>query len=96
MGKNKKHLSLAFQVVIGNLVPMIILAVIVAVSITSLLNKTIFNTGSVGLPIEIDNTDEDIDSSHFSTISSYIILEGFYESKKNSYENVHWLYGNET
>lgn len=44
MGKNKKHLSLAFQVVIGNLVPMIILAVIVAVSITSLLNKTIFNT----------------------------------------------------
>lgn len=47
-------------------------------------NKTIFNTGSVGLPIEIDNTDEDIDSSHFSTISSYIILEGTLNSKEIS------------
>lgn len=44
-------------------------------------NKTIFNTGSVGLPIEIDNEDEDIGTSHFSTISSYIILEGNLNSK---------------
>jgi protein phosphatase len=47
-------------------------------------NKTIFNTGSVGLPIEIDNEDEDVDTSHFSTISSYIILEGDLDSKKLS------------
>ena len=45
-------------------------------------NKTIFNTGSVGLPIEIDSTEEDVDSSHFSTISSYIILEGNLNSKE--------------
>ena len=47
-------------------------------------NKTIFNTGSVGLPIEIDNTIEDLSYSHFSTISSYIILEGFYGEKELS------------
>ncbi len=47
-------------------------------------NKTIFNTGSVGLPIEIDNTDEDVDLSHFSTFSSYIILEGLLDSKEIS------------
>lgn len=44
-------------------------------------NKTIFNTGSVGLPIEIDNNMEDMGTSHFSTISSYIILEGNLNSK---------------
>ena len=44
-------------------------------------NKTIFNTGSVGLPIEIDNTIEDLSYSHFSTISSYIILEGVLNSR---------------
>ena len=47
-------------------------------------NKTIFNTGSVGLPIEIDNTYEDIDSSHFSTISSYVLLEGILDSQELS------------
>jgi len=47
-------------------------------------NKTIFNTGSVGLPIEIDNNVEDAKLSHFSTISSYIILEGFLNSKELS------------
>ena len=45
-------------------------------------NKLIFNTGSVGLPIEIDNTDFDRISSHFSTLSSYVILEGNLNSKK--------------
>ena len=47
-------------------------------------NKLIFNTGSVGLPIEIDNTDLDRDLSHFSTISSYVILEGNLNSKEIS------------
>lgn len=47
-------------------------------------NKTIFNTGSVGLPIEIDNEDSDCDFSHFSTISSYIVLEGILNSKEIS------------
>lgn len=47
-------------------------------------NKTLFNTGSVGLPIEIDNDDKDMELSHFSTISSYIILEGDFNSKKLS------------
>lgn len=47
-------------------------------------NKTIFNTGSVGLPIEIDNDECDIDLCHFSTISSYVILEGNLDSKELS------------
>ena len=47
-------------------------------------NKTIFNTGSVGLPIEIDSDEKDADFSHFSTISSYIILEGILDSKELS------------
>ena len=47
-------------------------------------NKTIFNTGSVGLPIEIDNTELDCELSHFSTFSSYIILEGKFDSKELS------------
>lgn len=47
-------------------------------------NKTIFNTGSVGLPIEIDNDEKDADFCHFSTISSYIILEGTLNSKELS------------
>ena len=44
-------------------------------------NKLIFNTGSVGLPIEIDNTNSDQSKSHFSTMSSYVILEGDLNSK---------------
>ena len=47
-------------------------------------NKLIFNTGSVGLPIEIDNSDLDRDLSHFSTMSSYVILEGNLNSKEFS------------
>lgn len=45
-------------------------------------NKTIFNTGSVGMPIEMSNSDNYLDETNrFSTISSYIILEGTYGSK---------------
>lgn len=44
-------------------------------------NKTIFNTGSVGIPIEMSNSNNLLDStSRFSTVSSYIILEGDYGS----------------
>ncbi len=46
-------------------------------------NKTIFNTGSVGMPIEManDNNLQNADN-RFSTIASYIILEGIYGSKR--------------
>lgn len=45
-------------------------------------NKTIFNTGSVGMPIEMSNANNNLDETNlFSTISSYIILEGTYGSK---------------
>lgn len=44
-------------------------------------NKTLFNTGSVGVPIEMLNTDVNDKTNKFSTLSSYIILEGFYGSK---------------
>ncbi len=47
-------------------------------------NKTLFNTGSVGLPIEIDNDDEDLVDSKFSTMASYMIMEGELGSKKIS------------
>lgn len=47
-------------------------------------NKTIFNTGSVGLPIEIDSDDSDSDFCHFSTVSSYVVLEGTLNSKEFS------------
>ena len=45
-------------------------------------NKTIFNTGSVGMPIEmlIDNINDK--TNKFSTVSSYVILEGFLDSKE--------------
>ena len=43
---------------------------------TEIKNKTLFNTGSVGLPIEIDNDDEDLVDSKFSTMASYMIMEG--------------------
>lgn len=46
-------------------------------------NKTLFNTGSIGLPIEIDNNDvEDLEDSKFSTVASYMIMEGNLGSKK--------------
>ncbi len=43
-------------------------------------NKTIFNPGSVGVPIEMVNHNFPDTTSRFSTISSYIILEGDYGS----------------
>ena len=43
-------------------------------------NKTIFNPGSVGIPVEMMNCDEDDISNKFSTLASYIIIEGFYGS----------------
>ena len=48
-------------------------------------NKTIFNTGSVGMPIEManDNNLQNADN-RFSTLASYIILEGIYDSKELS------------
>lgn len=45
-------------------------------------NKTIFNTGSVGMPIEMGNDNNLFDATNrFSTLASYIILEGIYDSK---------------
>lgn len=45
-------------------------------------NKTIFNPGSVGMPIEMLNSNNIFDKSNrFSTVASYIILEGAYGSK---------------
>lgn len=44
-------------------------------------NKTIFNSGSVGIPVEMQNFDENDTSNKFSTLASYIILEGFYGSR---------------
>lgn len=45
-------------------------------------NKMIFNTGSVGMPIEMTNANNLYDESNrFSTLASYIILEGTYGSK---------------
>ena len=39
-------------------------------------NKTIFNTGSVGIPVEMINEDENDVTNKFSTMASYAILEG--------------------
>lgn len=47
-------------------------------------NKTIFNTGSVGMPTEMLNDNIDDSTNTFSTLSSYIILEGDYDSKQLS------------
>lgn len=41
-------------------------------------NKTIFNTGSVGIPVEMHNNDIKDESNKFSTVASYTILEGYY------------------
>ncbi len=46
-------------------------------------NKTIFNTGSVGIPIEMQNSDENDLNNKFSTVASYIILEGEYNSREH-------------
>lgn len=47
-------------------------------------NKTIFNVGSVGIPTEMANNDENDETNKFSTLSSYMILEGNYNSRKLS------------
>lgn len=44
-------------------------------------NKTIFNPGSVGIPIEMLNSDENDTSNKFSTLASYIIIEGYYNCR---------------
>lgn len=45
-------------------------------------NKTIFNSGSVGIPVEMYNNDEKDVNNKFSTVASYIILEGYYGKKE--------------
>ena len=47
-------------------------------------NKTIFNPGSVGMPIEMLNDDYNDETNKFSTVASYIILEGEYDSRELS------------
>ena len=47
-------------------------------------NRTIFNTGSVGVPVEMLNLDENDENNKFSTVASYMILEGEYGSMVNS------------
>lgn len=47
-------------------------------------NKTIFNVGSVGVPVEMINEGEENATSKYSTMSSYMILEGELESKELS------------
>lgn len=44
-------------------------------------NKTLFNPGSVGASVEMLNNDINDPSNKFSTLASYIILEGTYGSK---------------
>lgn len=44
-------------------------------------NKTLFNPGSVGISVEMMNSDPYDKSNKFSTLASYIILEGIYDSK---------------
>lgn len=44
-------------------------------------NKTLFNPGSVGAPVEMLNSSLEDPCNKFSTLASYIILEGFYGSK---------------
>lgn len=44
-------------------------------------NKAVFNPGSVGIPIELLNTDKSDAGIKFSTLASYMILEGNYKSK---------------
>lgn len=44
-------------------------------------NKTLFNAGSVGIPVEMMNSDINDKSNKFSTLASYIIIEGIYDSK---------------
>ena len=45
-------------------------------------NKTLFNPGSVGVPMELANLDRSDSSFHYSTLSSYMILEGEFGSEE--------------
>ena len=45
-------------------------------------NKTLFNPGSVGIPVEMMNSDIHDKSNKFSTLASYIVIEGNYNSKE--------------
>ncbi len=45
-------------------------------------NKTLFNPGSVGIAVEMLNDDINDKSNKFSTLASYIIVEGFYGEQK--------------
>ena len=45
-------------------------------------NKTLFNTGSVGVATEMLNHNKEDEKNKFSTMISYIILEGEYGSKE--------------
>ena len=47
-------------------------------------NKTIFNPGSVGIPVEMMNSDITDESNKFSTLASYIIVEGNYNDRNLS------------
>jgi len=47
-------------------------------------NKTVFNPGSVGIPTEMLNTADFDETCKFSTVSSYIILEGKLDSRELS------------
>lgn len=44
-------------------------------------NKTIFNCGSVGIPIEMLNENPEDNTNYLSTMASYMILEGNFEDK---------------
>ncbi len=44
-------------------------------------NKTIFNPGSVGIPVEMHNNNIEDENNKFSTMASYTILEGNYADK---------------
>ena len=47
-------------------------------------NKTIFNPGSVGMPIEMLNDNFEDETNRFSTLASYMILEGKLNSRELS------------
>lgn len=51
-------------------------------------NKTLFNVGSVGVPIEMYNDDVNDETNKFSTVASYMYLEGELDSKKLGIFNI--------
>ena len=53
-------------------------------NIVRIRNKTIFNPGSVGMPIEMMNDNFNDKTNKFSTLASYIILEGILNLKELS------------